>query len=245
MKQLTRIILVSSLALAAGCDSMDGLIRHWDQKAIDCERKDVPRTYILKAINSEAIRAQQGTLGKESIEPWTLEIVADANIADAINAPERDIKCRLKLEHPRFGVPVTAEFVRRRKAKPEDTDPMKWVKWEDAKVPLNDGWTLSLHGDAMDSPVPEGLAVMIGLGAYFKENYPHSAFGNDGTYVNVAVYEKEKEIFIDISHYAVAGKRPGDKFKNAYHGVVYAKVVRIEDECGTVSSGVLPAGEWR
>ena len=65
---------------------------------------------------------------------------------------------------------------------------------------------------------------------YFKENYPHSAFGDDGTYVNVAVYEKEKEIFIDISHYAVAGKRPGDKFKIAYHGVVYAKVVRIEDE---------------
>ena len=191
MKQLTRIILVSSLALAAGCDSMDGLIRHWDQTAIDCERKDVPRTYILKAINAEAIRAQQGTLGKESIEPWTLEIMADANIADAINAPERDIKCRLKLEHTRFGVPVTAEFVRRRKAKPEDTGPMKWVKWEDAEVPLNDGWTLSLHGDAMDSPVPEGLAVMIGLGAYFKENYPHSAFGNDGTYVNVAVYEKE------------------------------------------------------
>ena len=50
MKQLTRIILVSSLALAAGCDSMDGLTRCWDQKAIECERKDVPRTYILKAI---------------------------------------------------------------------------------------------------------------------------------------------------------------------------------------------------
>jgi hypothetical protein len=231
MKSFARIILVSSLALAAGCDSMEGLERHRDQKAINCERMDVPRAYVLKAINSETIRTRQGTLGKEAIVPWTLEIVADANIADAIHAPERDIKCRLKLKHPRFGVPVMAEFVRRRKAKPEEADFLKWVKWENAQVPLGNGWTLSLHGDAMDSPTPAGLAVMIVFGAYFTENYPHSAFGHDGTYVNVNVYEKEKIIFVDISHYAVAGKRPGDNFKNAYHGEINTNMVRTEDEC--------------
>ncbi len=228
---LRRLILLSSLAFAAaGCDSMDALTRHYEQKDIDCERKDTPRTYVLKAVNSEAIRVRQGTLGNEAIEPWALEIVADANIADAINAPGREIKCRLKLEHSRFGVPVEAEFVRRRKAKPESVDPMRWVKWERVQVPVNDGWTLSIHGDAMDSPTPEALAVMIVLGAYFKGNYPRSAFGDDGTYVNVVVYEKEKTISIDISHYAVDGKRPGDKFKNAHHGEINAKVVRMEDK---------------